>query len=223
MYPVKHIDTGEGGDCGTVKKERARYHNTSRHLRADAAQNRKTIIEVADKLFAERGLAVTMSEIAAAAGVGRATLHRNFATRIEIALALFRRNLEEFRATAAAQTGAPGDFEALLDLKLGYYVRNGGLAEAIQIAQEGEFADSRREVAELMTRAAQRSGAATGLRSDLDPALCEILQMAMSGVLLSGGNLEDRQRRADKFRALLLQGLLCRESQGTPAAMASGF
>ncbi len=57
--------------------------------RADAARNRARILEAAARLFAERGVeAVTMDEIAAAAGVGKGTLFRRFGDRAGLALAL---------------------------------------------------------------------------------------------------------------------------------------
>ena len=57
--------------------------------RADAARNRAKILDVAGRLFAERGVAtVTMDEIAAEAGVGKGTLFRRFGDRAGLALAL---------------------------------------------------------------------------------------------------------------------------------------
>ncbi|MDO8188807.1 helix-turn-helix domain-containing protein [Conexibacter sp. JD483] len=47
--------------------------------RADAARNRRRILEAAERLFDERGVGnVTMAEVAAAAGVGKATIFRRF-------------------------------------------------------------------------------------------------------------------------------------------------
>ncbi|MFC0507015.1 TetR/AcrR family transcriptional regulator [Micromonospora costi] len=67
--------------------------------RADAARNRRLILEAADRLYVERGAAhVTMDDIARAAGVGRGTLYRRYPDRASIALALLdahERDLQE--------------------------------------------------------------------------------------------------------------------------------
>jgi AcrR family transcriptional regulator len=57
-------------------------------LRADARANRTRIIEAAHEVFRERGVDAEMKEIAERAGVGIATLYRNFATREDLATAM---------------------------------------------------------------------------------------------------------------------------------------
>ena len=49
-----------------------------RPLRADAERNRQRILDAAAAEFAERGLSVTLDEIAARAGVGVGTVYRRF-------------------------------------------------------------------------------------------------------------------------------------------------
>lgn len=56
--------------------------------RADAAANRKRILVAAERLFAERGPAITMSDLASAAGVGRGTLYRRYPDVSSVATAL---------------------------------------------------------------------------------------------------------------------------------------
>jgi AcrR family transcriptional regulator len=59
------------------------------HERADAARNRARILDAAERLFAERGVAQTsMDAIACAAGVGKGTLFRRFGDRASLAFAV---------------------------------------------------------------------------------------------------------------------------------------
>ncbi|MEO6089572.1 MAG: helix-turn-helix domain-containing protein [Umezawaea sp.] len=56
--------------------------------RADAARNRRKVLDAAEKLFAVAGSDVTMEDIAREAGVGRATLYRRYPDPVSIAQAL---------------------------------------------------------------------------------------------------------------------------------------
>ncbi|MGB3484916.1 MAG: helix-turn-helix domain-containing protein [Mycobacterium sp.] len=57
--------------------------------RGDAARNRLLLLEAARRLIAERGAeAVTMDEIAAAAGVGKGTVFRRFGSRAGLMMVL---------------------------------------------------------------------------------------------------------------------------------------
>src|SRR5580704_18221746 len=57
--------------------------------RADAERNRDKILAAARAAFAEPGVPVSMAEVARRAGVGMATLYRNFPGRRELLEALY--------------------------------------------------------------------------------------------------------------------------------------
>jgi AcrR family transcriptional regulator len=64
-------------------------HPSPPRERADAARNRARVLEAAERLLAQRGgRALTMEEIAAAAGVGKGTLYRRYPDVAAIAQAL---------------------------------------------------------------------------------------------------------------------------------------
>jgi AcrR family transcriptional regulator len=79
--------------------------------RADAARNRIRVLEAAEALFAERGVdAVTMDDVAGAAGVGKGTLYRRFGDKGGLAMALLderERELQERILTGPPPLG-PG-------------------------------------------------------------------------------------------------------------------
>ena len=57
--------------------------------RADAARNRRRVLEAAARLHADRGIAgLNMDDVAAAAGVGKGTLYRRFTDKAGLAGAL---------------------------------------------------------------------------------------------------------------------------------------
>jgi AcrR family transcriptional regulator len=67
--------------------------------RADAARNRVAVLQAAARLFAEHGVAaVSMDQVAAAAGVGKGTIFRRFGDKAGLAVALLdarERELQE--------------------------------------------------------------------------------------------------------------------------------
>ncbi len=75
-------------------------------LRADAARNRERILDTARAAFAEPGPPVSMAELSRRAGVGMATLYRNFPGRRELLEALY---VDEVDAVCAAARTADGD------------------------------------------------------------------------------------------------------------------
>jgi AcrR family transcriptional regulator len=73
---------------------------TEAELRRDAVANRERILDTASRLFADRGLEMSMDEIARTAGVGPATLYRRFPTKEALLDAVLGDVLERFLAFA---------------------------------------------------------------------------------------------------------------------------
>jgi AcrR family transcriptional regulator len=86
-----------------------------RQLRADAARNRVRLLEAATTLFRERGLEVGVAEIADAAGVGRGTLFRNFASKEDLIAAIVAERMHEACERGRELLDAPGADDALFE------------------------------------------------------------------------------------------------------------
>ncbi|MET8801049.1 helix-turn-helix domain-containing protein, partial [Nocardia sp. NPDC004568] len=78
-----------------------------RKPRKDAARNRAAVLAAADALFARSQSPddLTMADIAAAAGVGKATLFRAFGDRAGLLRALYEARLEPIKG--AVEAGPP--------------------------------------------------------------------------------------------------------------------
>jgi AcrR family transcriptional regulator len=57
-------------------------------LRADAARNRRLLLDTAAAAFAKQGIEVSIAEIAQRAGVGKGTVFRHFATKDDLIAAI---------------------------------------------------------------------------------------------------------------------------------------
>src|SRR5436190_5496904 len=86
----------------------------AQQLRADAERNRRRILDAAGELFAAKGLAVGLDEIARHAGVGVGTAYRRFAGKEELIEALFEDRLEQVPALAERSAADPDAFAGLV-------------------------------------------------------------------------------------------------------------
>lgn len=91
--------------------------STPRSLRVDAERNRATILRTAMRLFAERGMDVTLNEIAHEAGLGVGTVYRRFPDKESLIAALAADKLQLIRQNmekAMAQEAVGDAFRSLL-------------------------------------------------------------------------------------------------------------
>jgi AcrR family transcriptional regulator len=105
-------------------------HATNPTLRVDAKRNRDRILDAARAGFAESSTPLSMAEVARRAGVGSATLYRNFANRRELLEALYVEEIDEICRAATLETGSgPGPrLEAWLRRFYAYFIAKQAIA-----------------------------------------------------------------------------------------------
>lgn len=118
----------------------ARPSATVRRPRTDAARNRAALIAAARAVFAASDDQGSLERIARDAGVGIATLYRNFPTREDLIAAVYEAELDAvLQAATELRAGLPADaaFRAWIDRYAAFVATKRGLAESLRA---GEFA-----------------------------------------------------------------------------------
>ncbi|MGW3894610.1 TetR/AcrR family transcriptional regulator [Micromonospora profundi] len=103
-------------------------------MRADAQRNYDRIIKAASEAIARDGAYASLEEIARAAGVGSATLHRHFPTRWSLLQAVFRGCVRNLAARAGDLRDVPDSLDALttwLHEVTAYATTTRGLADSL--------------------------------------------------------------------------------------------
>ena len=136
-------------------------------LRKDAKRNRGAIVDAARELFSESA-DVSMCEVARRAGVGQATLYRNFPDRAALVAEVLEEQLEHIAQVSAECAGDAGAFFILLrslveDMTDLYAL--GELARA-DACVDSQLEGHRQRIAELMRRPLSDAKAAGALRRD---------------------------------------------------------
>ena len=203
---------------------------TARHdggLRRDAAENRDRLLAAAGELFAERGLAVTLNDIAHRAGVGVGTAYRRFANKEAVIDALYEQQLRDVAALAEqalaaddAWDGLVGFIEASLDKQFG----DRGLTELMNAPALGldRLDAARDQIAPLITRLVHRAVDEGVVRPDFDQSDIIVLQLALSAIMHSSRSVAPELYR--RHLTMFLDGIKVDRDGFTPlptAAMTS--
>ncbi len=99
MWSMVRNRTGESSAEGLAGGAELPVIGEPRPERADAARNRRRLMEAAGRLMAERGVeGLLMNDVAEAAGVGVGTLYRRFGDRGGLARALLDEQGRQFQA-----------------------------------------------------------------------------------------------------------------------------
>lgn len=106
-----------------------------RRKRADARRNEQALLDAAAATFVTSGVDAPIREIAAAAGVGVATIYRHFPTRADLVVAVFRHQVAACSAAGPdllAEHDSPlAALAAWADLYVDFLVTKHGLAGAL--------------------------------------------------------------------------------------------
>jgi AcrR family transcriptional regulator len=176
--------------------------------RKDAKRNRDAILAAARELFADCA-DVPMYEVARRAGVGQATLYRNFPDRRSLAAALLAEQMERSERLAAEHAGDPDAFFILLRNIVDTVARFHALGE---LAREdaclgSELDRRRRHLAELMKEPLRVAKAAGTLRCDVTIDDVFLIVAMVKGATDGGDGPAARTASASRALTLVLNGL----------------
>jgi AcrR family transcriptional regulator len=147
--------------------------------RADAIRNRARVVAAAAEVFAEKGEAAVVPEIAARAGVGKGTVYRCFPTKdlLVAAVATERVRWFEREARAAAAAADPwAAFTAFMAEVADAHCRDRGMVASMsQALEEPELLEARADAHAALRELMDRAIAQGAMRADADPADLKIL------------------------------------------------
>ncbi len=188
-------------------------------MRRDAAANRERLLRAASELFAERGLEVTLNDIAHHAGVGVGTAYRRFANKGEVIDALFEERMSRVEDVARAAVADPDAWNGLLSFLEGALELqhgNRGLNDLMNNPLLGDerVNQVRDRIAPVVTTLVERAKAQGVVRSDLDQTDLIFIQLGLSAIMNRTKGIEpDLYRR---YLTMFLDGIRTDREGFTP-------
>ena len=177
--------------------------------RADAIRNRERVVAAATAVFAERGVEASVPEVAARAGVGKATVYRSFPTKEHLIAAVAIERLADLERGARARLEAPdawAAFAELLDEAAEKQCRDRTLLEALAAGVASDLlADARASMWLAVGRLMERAKAQGRMRADVTPAELRVLWAGAARVLAADGVDDPAEWR--RYAALVLSAL----------------
>jgi AcrR family transcriptional regulator len=190
-----------------------------RPLRRDAERNRQQILVAARAAFAERGLEVTLDEIAERAGVGVGTVYRRYANKDDLIDELYEDIVNELGAAAEAELAQNDPWKGLvgfLEQSLAMQASNSALKEIMAGGSHRgreRVARARERVAPLASEIFERAKQSGRLRPDVTETDMATIHMMLGAVIDSTRATEpDAWRR---YFGIVLDGLRTRRNTPT--------
>ncbi|HEX4108469.1 MAG TPA: helix-turn-helix domain-containing protein [Solirubrobacteraceae bacterium] len=197
---------------------------TERPLRRDAERNRMRILEAAAELFTERGLDVTLNDIAHHAGVGVGTVYRRFPDKEQLIDALFEERLGQLVELADLAQRDPDPMSGLrgfLERALELQAADRGLKELLLATSRGreQIGRLRGAIVPRVGEVVERARAAGMLRPDIASTDMPIVQLMVGAVIDCCRDLEPELWR--RYLAIVLDGMTADPADREPLAVPS--
>ena len=180
-----------------------------RKPRADAERNRVRLLKTAKAVFAEKGSAASLDEIARIAGVGAGTLYRHFPTRDALVAAVYHNETDQLVAAADRLATMHPPLTALREwllLFVDYIATKHGMSEVLNSIVGGAselYSASTAQVKSAIAKLVDRAVASGDIRLDLDSL--DLLR-ALAGVAnISLGR--DGEQAAKRLVDILIAGV----------------
>ena len=188
-----------------------------RPLRRDAERNRLLVVRAAQAVFARRGLAAGLNDVAHEAGVGVGTVYRRFTSKEELVEAALQEPFDDMVRTAAAALAADDPWDGLvlfLDRAADLLAANLGLREvALGAAPESElFAGLRARFEPVAEELIARAHAGGQLDEGVGPADVLVLLCVLTEV---ARHSPEGSRLYRRYLQMFLEG--ARRADGRPA------
>ena len=177
--------------------------------RADAVRNRERVIAAAAEVFAERGIEASVPEVAARAGVGKATVYRSFPTKEHLVAAVVNERLDAYERRARElleTTDGWAALHTLLTEKAAEQCGDRSLAGALQAGLAADLlAAARRRMWAAIGQLMERAQAEGRMRPDVTPQDLRVLWLGTTRVLAADGVDDPAEWR--RYAGLVLAAL----------------
>ena len=179
-------------------------------LRVDAERNRQRILDAARELFAERGLGVTLNDIAHHAGVGVGTVYRRFPDKTKLIDDLFEQRIEDlvgFMDEAVADPDPWHGITVFLERALELQASDRGVKELLTGMPDGleRLSRIRDRLFPLGAQVVRRAHESGQLRQDIEPQDLPIVQLMITTLIDAARDVDpDLWRR---YLQIVLRGL----------------
>ncbi|HEY1508322.1 MAG TPA: TetR/AcrR family transcriptional regulator [Solirubrobacteraceae bacterium] len=183
---------------------------TDRPLRKDAERNRQRILDAAQELFAQRGLGVTLNDVAHHAGVGVGTVYRRFPDKAQLIDELFEQRLAEIVSLIETAVRDPDPWHGLvtfLESALAVQAGDRAVKELLFVAPGGveRVGRMRAQMLPLGTELVERAQSSGKLRSGIAAQDMPLLQLMIGTIIDVSRDYEPELWR--RFLAIVVQGL----------------